>query len=99
MDQDRHDPPDGAASRSPSVSFSDKLLNFYTWRDAQGQWQRTRAITLAVEMRTREQIGQFGAAVDQALAAVKPHLPDDLIIARTSDQPRQVQDNIELFMG
>src|SRR4029450_10846538 len=68
-----------------------RYLNFYTWRDAQGQWQRTRAITLAVEMRTREQISQFGAPVDQALPAVKPHLPDDLIIARTSDQPRQVQ--------
>src|SRR5207237_10845631 len=67
-----------------------RYLNFYTWRDAQGHWQRTRAITLAVQMRTREQIGQFGAAVDQTLAAVKQHLPDDLIIARTSDQPRQV---------
>jgi multidrug efflux pump len=76
-----------------------RYVNFYTWRDAQGQWQRTRAITLAVEMRTREQISQFGATVDQALAAVKPHLPDDLIIARTSDQPRQVQDNLDLFMG
>jgi multidrug efflux pump subunit AcrB len=44
-------------------------------------------------------VGRLGAAVDQALAAVKPHLPDDLIIARTSDQPRQVQDNLDLFMG
>jgi multidrug efflux pump subunit AcrB len=75
-----------------------RYLNFFTWRDAQGRWQRTRAITLAVQMRAREQIGQFGAAVDQALAAVKPHLPNDLIIARTSDQPRQVKENIELFM-
>jgi hypothetical protein len=51
-----------------------RYLNFFTWRGAQGHWQRTRAITLAVQMRAREQIGQFGAAVDQTLATVKQHL-------------------------
>jgi multidrug efflux pump subunit AcrB len=75
-----------------------RYLNFYTWRDANGQWQRSRALTLAVQMRSGEQIGQFGAAVDQALAEVKPHLPEDLMMARTSDQPRQVRENVDLFM-
>jgi multidrug efflux pump subunit AcrB len=75
-----------------------RYLNFFTWRDAQGQWQRTRAITLAVQMRARAQLAQFGAGINQALAEVKQHLPDDLIMARTSDQPRQVQENIDLFM-
>jgi multidrug efflux pump len=75
-----------------------RYLNFYTWRDAHGRWQRSRALTLAVQMRSGEQIGRFGAAVDQALAEVKQHLPEDLIMARTSDQPRQVEENVDLFM-
>ncbi len=28
-----------------------RYLNYYTWRDGQGKWQRTRAVTLAVQMR------------------------------------------------
>jgi hypothetical protein len=32
MDQNRHDPPDGEAARSPSVSFSDRLLDFVQLR-------------------------------------------------------------------
>jgi multidrug efflux pump subunit AcrB len=74
-----------------------RYLNFHTWQDAQGQWQRSRAITLAVQMRPGEQIARFGAAVDEALAGLKHILPDDLILARTSDQPLQVQENIALF--
>jgi len=74
-----------------------RYLNFYTWPDAQGQWQRSRAITLAVQMRPGEQIARFGAAVDQALNNLKPLLPDDLILAKTSDQPLQVKENIGLF--
>jgi multidrug efflux pump subunit AcrB len=74
-----------------------RYLNFYTWQDAQGQWQRSRAITLAVQMRPGEQIARFGAAVDEALNSLKPLLPDDLMLARTSDQPLQVEENIGLF--
>ena len=75
-----------------------RFLNYYTWRDAGGQWQRTRAITLAVQMRAGEQIGEFGAAVDAALQTLKPRLPQDLLLARTSDQPLQVKESIGLFM-
>jgi len=74
-----------------------RYLNFYDWRDAQGQWQRSRAITLAVQMRPGEQIARFGVAVDEALGGLRRILPDDLILARTSDQPLQVEENIALF--
>jgi multidrug efflux pump subunit AcrB len=75
-----------------------RYLNYYTWRDKQGAWHRNRAITLSVQMRSGEQIGKFGKAVDIALNDVKHQLPDDLIMARTSDQPLQVEENIGLFM-
>ncbi len=75
-----------------------RFLNFYESRDAQGDWQRTRAITVAVQMRPGEYIGEFGKAIDEALAQVKTQLPEDLIMARTSDQPGQVTENVDLFM-
>ena len=76
-----------------------RFLNKYTFRDPQGQWARTRAVTLAVYMRSGMQIGAFGKAVDVALADARQLLPEDLVIARTSDQPRQVSENVELFMS
>ncbi len=45
-----------------------------------------------------EQIDAFGHSVDEKLAAVKQYLPEDLVIARTSDQPLQVEENLSLFM-
>jgi multidrug efflux pump subunit AcrB len=76
-----------------------RYLNYFTWQDKDGSWHRSRAITLAVQMRSGQQIAQFGKSVDEKLAAVRNYLPDDLIIARTSDQPLQVKENIDLFMG
>src|SRR6266404_1447586 len=73
-------------------------LNFYSWLDKNGQAHRSRAITLAVYMRSGEQIQKFGAAVDEKMKQVRAALPPDLIIARTSDQPLQVKENIDLFM-
>lgn len=75
-----------------------RFLNFYTWRDAGGQWQRTRAITLAVQMGSGQQIGRFAEAVNATLAGLRTRLPADLIIARTSDQPKQVEESVDLFM-
>ena len=49
-------------------------------------------------MKDGEQIDAFGKSVDQKLAAVRQYLPEDLILARTSDQPLQVKENISLFM-
>ena len=75
-----------------------KYLNYLTWADKEGHWRRSRAVTVAVQMKDGEQIDAFGRSVDAKLAAVKQYLPDDLIIARTSDQPLQVEENLSLFM-
>ena len=75
-----------------------RYLNFYSWRDSGGAWQRTRSITLSVQMGSGQQINNFSKQVDAALDNLRKQLPSDLIIARTSDQPRQVEENIELFM-
>lgn len=76
-----------------------RFLNYYNWRDAKGEWRRTRAVTLSVQMRSGEQIDKFGAAIDATLADLKQRLPEDLVMARTSDQPLQVRENIDLFMS
>ncbi|HVJ93770.1 MAG TPA: efflux RND transporter permease subunit, partial [Labilithrix sp.] len=74
-----------------------RYLNKYTARDKDGNWSRTRAITLAIFMRSGMQIGDFGRSVDAAIADARLLLPDDLVIARTSDQPRQVKESVDLF--
>jgi len=74
------------------------FLNFYSWRDSNGQWQRTRSITLSVQMGSGQQINNFSRQVDVALDDLRQRLPKDLIIARTSDQPKQVEENIDLSM-
>jgi multidrug efflux pump subunit AcrB len=76
-----------------------RFVNYYTARDADGHWRRSRAVTLAVQMRAGQKIGDFGTAVDAELGELRKLLPADLVLARTSDQPRQVDENIELFMG
>jgi multidrug efflux pump subunit AcrB len=76
-----------------------RFLNFYTRRNPDGSWERTRAVTIAVQMRPGEKIGTFGKEVDALLADLKQRLPEDLILARTSDQPLQVRENIDLFMN
>ena len=73
------------------------FLNRYTRRDENGRWITTRAITLSVQMKKGEQIGSFGNQVNTNLAAIRKTLPADLVMARTSDQPLQVHDSIELF--
>jgi multidrug efflux pump subunit AcrB len=75
-----------------------QYLNYYTWRDTSGRWQRSRAITLAIYMRDRKQIARFGQSVNLKLSGLRQILPADLILAHTSDQPLQVKENIHLFM-
>ena len=87
-----------AAEISRGYENPPRFLNHYTWRDANGQWQRTRAITLAVLMRPQQQIADFGHAIDETLASLRQRLPEDLILARTSDQPLQVAENLSLFL-
>lgn len=73
-------------------------LNFYSAAGKDGKTRRSRAITLAVYMRSGEQIQKFGAAIDEKLKELRSVLPADLIIARTSDQPLQVKESVDLFM-
>ena len=75
-----------------------RFQNFFNWRDENGNWQRSRAITLSVQMRSGEQIAEFGKQVDVALNGLKQQVPADLVFARTSDQPLQVEESIDLFM-
>ncbi len=75
-----------------------QFLNYYSWRDADGEWQRTRAISISVQMGKGEKVGHFAAGVDASLANLKPQLPHDLIVARASNQADQVAENIHLFM-
>ncbi len=75
-----------------------QYLNYYTWEDPQGQWQRSRSVTLAIYMRDQRQIAAFGQSVDEKLSQINKILPRDLIIAHTSDQPLQVKENIHLFL-
>lgn len=74
-----------------------RLLNRYAWVDGTGQFRSSRAITLAISMRSGAQIADFGQAVDAALKDVRTLLPADLVMARTSDQPQQVDENVSLF--
>jgi multidrug efflux pump subunit AcrB len=82
----------------PGYESPPRFLNFYTWRDADGSWLRSPSITVAVYMRAGEQVADFGASVQSALEELEARLPEDLVIARTSDQPRQVRENIDLFL-
>jgi multidrug efflux pump subunit AcrB len=75
-----------------------RFLNFYSHRQDDGTWRRARAVTLAIQMRSGQKIGDFGAAVDASLDELRAQLPEDLVLARTSDQPRQVDESIDLFM-
>ena len=87
------------ADVSRGYQTPERYLNYMRYRDANGNWHRNRAITLAVQMRSGEQIFKFGEAVDKALATVRPQLPADLILARTSDQPKQVKELVSLLMS
>jgi multidrug efflux pump subunit AcrB len=73
-------------------------LNYYTWCDPAGRWHRSRAITLAIFMKSGEQIQDFGRRIDQKLDDLRKILPRDLMVVRTSDQPRQVEEKLDTFM-
>jgi multidrug efflux pump subunit AcrB len=78
-----------------------RFLNFLSTLDGaakNGKLVQRRAITLAVDMRAGAQIGDFARDVDAQLAIAKRLLPEDLVVARTSDQPLQVKENVDLFM-
>lgn len=75
-----------------------QFLNFFTYADGDGHWHRARSITLDIQMRSGEQIARFNTAVTAELAKLTRELPADLVIDRTSDQPEQVKESVDLFM-
>lgn len=74
------------------------FLNYLTRRNEKGEWQRLRAITLAIQMKSGRQINKFGPIIDDQLALVSKSLPADLIIDKTSNQPQQVEEKVDLLM-
>jgi multidrug efflux pump subunit AcrB len=74
-----------------------RQLDHYLQRDENRDWERLRAVTLAVYMHDQKKIGEFGTEVSQRLDELFSLLPDDLIVVRSSDQPEQVKDNLDLF--
>ena len=76
-----------------------RFLGFLQTKDKNGEFMRNRAVTLSIFMRNEEHIDKFGEAVNKTLGVLKNRLPDDLIVERLSDQPEQVEHNIELFMN
>jgi multidrug efflux pump subunit AcrB len=76
-----------------------QFLNYFGTKSADGTWRRSRAVTLSIQMRAGQQINDFAVDVDKRLEELRSQMPADLVLARTSDQPRQVEEQIELFMG
>jgi multidrug efflux pump subunit AcrB len=75
-----------------------RFLNYIYAKNPDGSFTRSRAITLAINMRPGAQIADFAEQVDAQLEVVEKLLPEDLKIHRTSDQPLQVRENVDLFM-
>jgi multidrug efflux pump subunit AcrB len=76
-----------------------QYLSFASFRDASGTWQRTRAIALSLTMKAGLQVADFGKAVHAQIDKSRAMLPDDLVVQSVSDQPLQVEENVELFMS
>lgn len=74
-------------------------MNYLTLRDKNGKWVRMRAVTLAVQMRSGLQIDRFGNSVSKELENIRRLVPEDLVLQKTSDQPTQVQEKINLLMS
>lgn len=72
-------------------------MSTYTFATG-GTWHRTRAITLTVQMHTHANAARLSEEVDGAFASILPTLPEDLVVGRTSDQARQVESKVGLFM-
>ena len=73
------------------------FLNYLNWRDATGKGFQPGHYARRLHAR-RSQVDLFGRHVNQKLDSVKRYLPDDLIMVHTSDQPVQVNEQIDLFM-
>ncbi|MCC7110794.1 MAG: efflux RND transporter permease subunit, partial [Deltaproteobacteria bacterium] len=68
-----------------------------TWKDEAG-WHKSRSIAVAVQARSGVQAVKVGQDLDALVLRLKGELPDDLIIAKTSNQPELVDHKISEFM-
>jgi multidrug efflux pump subunit AcrB len=75
-----------------------RALNEYTFRDEAGRWRRSRAVTVVVQPRLGANIGELGAQAKAELAALRRELPEDLVVATTSDQAQQVEEKVGTFL-
>ncbi len=76
-----------------------QYLSYSTWKDSAGNYHRTRAITLALTMKSGLQVADFGEAVYAQLDETRALLPEDLVVEKVSDQPLQVEESVDLFMS
>ncbi|MEQ1729339.1 MAG: efflux RND transporter permease subunit, partial [Vicinamibacterales bacterium] len=76
-----------------------RFLNFHYAKGADDRSRRARAVTMAIQMRQGQQIRDFGQSIDAMLESLRDQLPPDVILARTSDQPLQVSENLDVFMS
>jgi multidrug efflux pump subunit AcrB len=76
--------------------YPPRFLNYYNYRST-SVWQHHRAVAVSVFMRDNNQLGDFDKGVTAALNLVKSHLPEDLMIVRTSDQAQQARESTDLF--
>jgi len=68
-----------------------QFKNYFAYKTADGQWRRSRAITVAIQMRAGEQIRDFGQAIDQVLEGMRSQLPPDYDSSRGHPtSPKQV---------
>lgn len=56
-----------------------------------------RSVLISVEMKEGEKIGEFNAAVQTAIAKVRPIVPDGVAFVTLSDQPKAVADKLHHF--
>jgi multidrug efflux pump subunit AcrB len=76
-----------------------QYLAFSSFRDAQGNWQRARSVALSLTMKSGLQVADFGSTVHAEIEKARKLLPEDLVIDSVSDQPQQVNENVDLFMS
>jgi multidrug efflux pump subunit AcrB len=75
-----------------------RALVEHAFRDASGRFRRSRAVTLSAQLRHGAHVGDFDAQVGGELASLRRELPEDLVVAATSDQPRQVEEKVGVFV-
>ena len=73
-----------------------RYLNFYTWRDENGKWQPYAGRdAFCADAQGRPDRAVCGARARENLRDQET-VAADLVIAATSDQPRQVKENVDL---